>query len=63
MCPLKREPNISYDLAVVSLWLIKPPDPAANLQEIKRKVELHYDYAITKVQTVGNCTDQMVCKP
>ena len=50
-----------------NLHLIKPQDPRGNLQEIHRKVELHPNYVINKIKTVGklkrsndpeSCTEQ-----
>ena len=41
-----------------NLHLIKPLDLAGHLQEIKRKAELHPNYVINKIKTVGNSTGQ-----
>lgn len=42
-----------------NLSLIKPLDPATNLQEIQSSeehIELFLEYAISKIQTMGNIT-------
>lgn len=43
--------------------LVKPLDPAANLQDIRRRedhAKLHQSNAISKIQATGHTTGQML---